>query len=74
MAIKVQGTTIIDNSRNLSNIGIMTVGSGSSSVILNSNSILNVGTGVTFDGNTGVIALTGTFIAKGGLSLPLNLA
>lgn len=72
MAIKVSGTTVIDDGRNFSNVGIMTVGSGSSAVVLESDSQFMVGAGVTFDGNTGDIIISGTFTAAG-LSIPLSL-
>jgi len=72
MAIKVQGTTVIDDSRNFSNVGIMTVGSGSSSIVLESDSDFLVGLGITFDGNAGNISIAGTITAAG-LSLPLSL-
>jgi hypothetical protein len=75
MAIKVSGTTVIDDSRNFSNIGIMTVGVGSSIVNIIPNSNFTIGTGITFGstGNIRNISIAGTFTAAG-LSIPLVLS
>jgi len=60
MAIQIGGTTVIDNSRNIQNVGIVTVGSGTSSIITNSNTgIVNVGSGITIDAKSGNINISG---------------
>lgn len=70
MAIKISGTTVIDDNRNVSSVGIATVGSGSSTTTINGNTgIVNVGTGVTINGITGNISIAGTISAKG-LNVP----
>jgi hypothetical protein len=75
MAIKVSNTTVIDDSRNFSNIGIMTVGVGSSIVNIIPNSNFTIGTGITFNGTSSIknISIAGTFTAAG-LSIPLILS
>jgi hypothetical protein len=73
MAIKISGTTVIDDSRNFSNVGIMTAGSGSSAVSVNSSSNFSVGVGVTLTGSNGNISIAGTITAAG-LSFPLVLS
>jgi hypothetical protein len=72
MAIKVGGTIVVDGNKNFSNVGIITVGSGSSSVTIESNSNFTVGTGVTINGNNGNISIAGTLTAKS-FSIPLSL-
>jgi hypothetical protein len=72
MAIKVGGTVVIDDSRNFSNVGIITVGSGSSSVTIESDSNFMIGIGATINGNDGNISIAGTITAKA-LSIPLSL-
>jgi hypothetical protein len=60
MAIQIGGTTVINNSRNIQNVGIVTVGSGTSSIIMNSNTgIVNVGSGITIDAKNGNISISG---------------
>jgi len=74
MAIKISGTTVIDDNRNVSSVGIATVGSGSSTTTINGNTgIVNVGTGVTIDGITGNISIAGTISAKG-FNIPASVA
>ena len=75
MAIQIGGTTVIDNSRNFSNVGIMTVGVGSSIVNIIPNSNFTIGTGITFNGTGSIknISIAGTFTAAG-LSIPLILS
>jgi hypothetical protein len=75
MAIKISGTTVIDDSRNFSNVGIMTVGAGSSIVNIIPNSNFTIGTGITFSGTGSIknISIAGTFTAAG-LSIPLTLS
>ena len=72
MAIKISGTTVIDDSRGISNIGIATIGSGSSTVTLNSSSNFIIGIGATLSGNAGNISIAGTITAAR-LSIPLSL-
>jgi len=75
MAIQVLGTTVIDDSRNFSNVGVMTVGAGSSIVNIIPNSNFTIGTGITFSGTGSIknISIAGTFTAAG-LSIPLILS
>ena len=72
MAIKVNDVTVIDDSTNFSNVGIVTVGSGSSLTTIDSDANFIVGIGITLDGRPGNIAISGTLSAAG-LSLPLDL-
>lgn len=71
MAIKINGTVAIDDDRNFSNIGILTVGTGSSSITINSSTNFTCGSTV-FNGNNGNISIAGTFSAPR-ISLPLDL-
>jgi len=72
MAIKINDVTVIDDSSNLSSIGIVTVGSGSSLTNIDSLANFTVGAGITFDGKPGNIEITGILTAAG-TSLPLDL-
>ena len=73
MAIQIGGTTIINNSRNIENVGIVTVGSGSSSIITNSNTgIVNVGSGITIDAKNGNINISGILTVRE-FSVPINV-
>ena len=73
MSIKVSGTTVISDSRNLTSVGVATVGSGNSAVILNGNSgITNIGSGVTINGNTGDMIISG-ILTVGQLSFPIEV-
>lgn len=73
MAIQIGGTTVIDNSRNIQNVGIVTVGSGTSSIITNSNTgIVNVGSGITIDVKNGNINISG-ILTVSGFSVPVTL-
>ena len=65
MAIQIGGTTVIDNSRNITNVGIITVGTGGTS------GILQVGTGTTIDGS-GNVSIAGTLYALD-ISVPLKI-
>jgi len=65
MAIQIGGTTVIDNSRNITNVGIITVGTGGTS------GTLKVGTGTTIDGAgnayfNGNLTINGKFFVGGG--------
>ena len=72
MAIKISGTTVIDNSKNI-NVGIVTVGSGSSAITLNTL-ITTLGVGVTVHIASGnVNASVGFLTVTGGFSIPLGL-
>lgn len=72
MAIKIAGSTIIDNSISINNIGISTIGSGSSTVTLNSIPNFIIGVGATLSGNGGNISIAGSITATA-LSIPLSL-
>jgi hypothetical protein len=72
MSLQVNNTTIIDDNKNVSNVGIMSVGTGSSSLTLNPTSNTTVGIGITLSGNVGNISIAGTITAKA-LSIPLSL-
>jgi len=69
MAIKISGTTVIDDNQNF-NVGVATVGSGNSSITLN-NLGVTLGTGVTIF-NNGNISSAGIITASG-ISFPLGL-
>lgn len=70
MPIQINNTTVIDDNRNFSTVGVMTVGSGSSAVVISTG--LNVGIGVTLSGISSTISIAGTITASG-LSIPLGL-
>ena len=72
MSFQINDINVIDDDRNFSNIGIMTVGTGSSAVVLDSNLNFNVGTGITITGSTTNISIAGTLTASS-LSIPLGL-
>lgn len=72
MSFQVNDINVIDDDRNFSNIGIMTVGTGSSAVVLDSNLNFNIGTGITITGSTTNISIAGT-LSAGSLSIPLGL-
>jgi len=73
MAIKISGTTFIDDSRNINSVGISTVGTGSSRVTLNGiTGIASVGSGITMNGNTGDINISG-ILTVGQLSVPISV-
>ena len=65
MAIQIGGTTVINNSRNITNVGIITVGTGGTS------GILQVGTGATIFGS-GNVSIAGTLYALD-ISVPLKI-
>jgi hypothetical protein len=73
MAIEINDINVIDNSRNFSNVGILTVGTGSSLTNIDSDANLTVGIGITFNGVDGNISIAGTITAAG-LSLPLEIS
>jgi hypothetical protein len=74
MAIKISGTTVIDDSRNINSVGISTVGAGSSRVTLNGiTGIASVGSGITMNGNTGDINISG-ILTVGQLSVPISVS
>jgi hypothetical protein len=72
MSIQIKDNTIIDDDRNFVNVGIMTVGSGSSTIVIEPDSDFFVGIGVTLTGQNGNISIAGTITAQG-LSIPLEL-
>jgi hypothetical protein len=69
MAIKISGTTVIDDSRNI-NVGIATVGSGNSAITLSENNFSGIG--ITFNLPTGNCNCIG-IVTSGGLSIRLGL-
>jgi hypothetical protein len=78
MAIKVNSTTVIDNSKNINNIGIATISVGNTGIVINGGSgiITAVGTGTIFyygDGSnlTGTIPNTITNIDVSATYYPL---
>jgi hypothetical protein len=66
MAIQIGGTTVIDNSRNITNVGIITVGTGGTT------GRFNVGTGVTIDG-AGNAYFDGFITVNGGINYLVGL-
>jgi len=66
MAIQIGGTTVIDNSRNITNVGIITVGTGGTT------GRFNVGTGVTIDG-AGNAYFDGFVTVNGGINYLVGL-
>lgn len=66
MAIKVGGTSIIDDNKNISNVGIVTIGTGGTT------GQFNVGTGVTIDG-TGNAYFDGYITVNGGINYLVGL-
>jgi len=73
MSIKISGTTVIDDSRNINSVGILTVGTGSSRVTLNGiTGIASVGSGVTMNGNNGNVSISG-ILTVGQLSVPISV-
>tara|TARA_B100000085_G_C18199675_1_gene373149 strand:+ start:119 stop:340 length:222 start_codon:yes stop_codon:yes gene_type:complete len=72
MAIKINKVDVIGNDRNLCNVGILTVGAGSSMTDIDSNANFTVGVGVTFNGVAGNISIAAT-ITAGSLSVPLSV-
>ena len=73
MAIQINDINVIDDDRNFSNVGILTVGTGSSLTDIDSDANLTVGVGITFNGVAGNISIAGTITAAG-LSLPLEIS
>jgi len=73
MAIQINDINVIDDDRNFSNVGILTVGTGSSLTDIDSDANLTVGVGITFNGVGGNISIAGTITAAG-LSLPLEIS
>ncbi len=65
MAIKIGGTSIIDDNKNISNVGIVTIGTGGTT------GRVQVGTGSTIFGS-GNIAIAGTLFALD-ISVPLKI-
>jgi len=76
MSIKINNTTVIDDNRNFSNVGILTVGSGSSTITFGKgNSPIIIGTGVTIGFGTvnGDIIISGILTAAN-FSIPLSIS
>jgi hypothetical protein len=73
MAIKISGTTVIDDDRNLVSTGIATIGTGSSSTTIDGVSgVVNIGTGVTINAVTGDINTIG-IVTVGQLNVPIEV-
>ena len=66
MAIKINGTSVIDDDKNISNVGIITVGTGGTT------GTLQVGTGVTIDG-AGNAYFDGYITVNGGINYLVGL-
>jgi len=73
MTFKINNITVIDDDRNFSNVGILTVGTGSSLTNIDSDANLTIGVGITFNGVDGNISIAGTITAAG-LSVPLSIS
>lgn len=73
MPIQINNINVIDDDKNFSNVGILTVGAGSSLTNISSDGNFIVGVGITFNGLDGNISLAGTITAAG-LSIPLSLS
>jgi hypothetical protein len=74
MAIKISGTTVIDDSRNLVSVGVATIGSGTSSIVLNGvTGIVSVGAGITINATTGDINTSG-ILTVSQLSVPFQIS
>lgn len=71
--IQINDINVIDDDRNFSNVGILTVGAGSSVTNIDSDANFTIGVGITFDGLVGNISIAGTITAAG-LSVPLSLS
>jgi len=74
MAIKISGTTVIDDSRNLVSVGVATIGSGTSSIVLNGvTGIVSVGAGITINAKTGDINTSG-ILTVSQLVVPIQIS
>lgn len=71
MAIKISGTTVIDDDQNF-NVGLATVGSGNSAIVIN-NLSMTVGVGFTCDIANGNINSSAGIVTASGISFPLGL-
>lgn len=71
MAIKISGVNVIDDDQNF-NVGLATVGSGNSAIVINDSSMV-VGIGITFDNVNGNINASAGIVTALGLSRPLGL-
>lgn len=73
MPIQVNDINVIDDSRNFSAAGIVTVGSGNSATIIDGTTgITSVGIGITFNGVAGNISIAGTITAAG-FNIPTSI-
>lgn len=73
MAIKINDVSVIDDGLNLSNVGIVTVGSGNSTTVINGNTgEMTVGSGITLSSVTGNVSISGT-ISAGSISIPASI-
>jgi len=73
MSIQINGINVIDNDRNVSAAGIVTIGSGNSTTIINGTTgITSIGIGVTIEGVSGNISIAGTITAAG-FNIPANI-
>lgn len=73
MSIQINDINVIDDDRNFSAAGIVTVGTGNSATIIDGTTgITSVGIGITIEGVTGNISIAGTLTAAG-FNIPANI-
>jgi len=73
MSIQINGINAIDNDRNFSAAGIVTVGTGNSATIIDGTTgITSVGIGITMEGVPGNISIAGTITAAG-FNIPASI-
>ena len=74
MTVNIGGTVVIDGDKNFSNVGILTVGSGSSTITFGGDSPMIIGSGVTIGFGTvhGELRLSG-IVTAAQLSTPLSV-
>lgn len=73
MSVQVNGINVIDDDRNFSAAGIVTVGTGNSATIIDGTTgITSVGIGITMEGVPGNISIAGTLTAAG-FNIPASI-
>jgi|DEB0MinimDraft_10_1074344.scaffolds.fasta_scaffold08201_2 hypothetical protein len=73
MSVQINGINVIDDDRNFSAAGIVTVGTGNSATIIDGTTgITSVGIGITLEGVPGNISIAGTITAAG-FNIPANI-
>lgn len=66
MSVQINGINAIDDDRNFSAAGIVTVGTGNSATIIDGTTgITSIGIGITMEGVSGNISIAGTLTAAG---------